>query len=115
MANLDVTKKPQIYHTLYLLNSSFAGIAGHIQTLHDSGVFRREYTRLFQSFAYELQAQINDETFELLALVEMDDLNRFGRVRDQWEKKLSDPDDVFRLAEKRRKELAKAGKKPPKV
>src|SRR5215472_979493 len=115
MANFDVTKKPQIYLTLYQLNSSFAAIVGHIKTLSDLGVYRREYVRLHQAFAHELQAQINDETFQILAGFEEDDLNRFGRVRDAWYKQFRDPNDVFRLAEERRKELAKLGKKPPKT
>jgi hypothetical protein len=114
MAEPDVTKKPRIYHTLYLLNSAFADIVGHIQTLRDNGVFRREYTRLYQSFAQELQAQINDEAFEILPMVELDDLNRFGRVRDAWERSLRDPNDVLLLAAERRKELAAQGKRSSK-
>jgi hypothetical protein len=114
MAALDVTQKPQIYHTLYLLNSAFAGVVGHIQTLHDNGVFRRDSTRLFQSFAQELQAQINDETFEILASIELEDLATFGKVRDAWEKSLRAPNDIFLLAAERRKELAEQRKKSKK-
>ena len=46
--------------------------------------------------------------------IETDDLNRFGKVRDARDKELRDPDDVFIHAEKRRRELAKKGKKQPK-
>jgi hypothetical protein len=112
MAGLDVTRKPQIYHTLYLLNSAFAEIVGYIQALQDNGVLRPKYTPLYQSYTQELQAQINDETFEILASLELDDVARFGKVRDARDKELRDPDDVFRLAAERRKELAKRGKKP---
>jgi hypothetical protein len=114
MAALDVTQKPQIYHTLYLINSAFAAIVGHIQTLHDNGVFRRNSTRLHQSFAQELQAQINDETFEILASVELNDVARFGKARDVWEKSLQAPNDIFLLAAERRKELAEQRKKSKK-
>ena len=114
MADLDVTQKPQIYHTLYLLKSAFAAIVGHIQTLHDNGVFRRNSTRLHQSFAQELQAQINDETFEILASVELNDVARFGKARDVWEKSLQAPNDIFLLAAERRKELAEQRKKSKK-
>jgi hypothetical protein len=114
MADPDVTKKPQIYHTLYLINSALAGVVGHIQTLHDNGVFRGEFTRLYQSFTQELQAQINDETFELLSAVEQHDGYRFGKARVRWEKSLRDPNDILLLAEEAKKELAKQREKTTK-
>lgn len=43
--------------------------------------------------------------------IESDDWNRYGKVRQEWEKGLRDPDDVFIHAEERRKELARRGKK----
>ena len=39
--------------------------------------------------------------------VEPDDHFRFGKVRQEWEKEIRNPDDVFLQAEERRKELAK--------
>ena len=111
MADSDVTKKPKIYHTLYLLNLSCARIVMHCQTLHDVGVLRRKFTRLYQAYAQELQAQINDDVLDIITSIEMDDLNSFGRIRDARDKELRDPDDVFIQAEERRKELAKQGKK----
>jgi hypothetical protein len=58
-----------------------------------------------------LQAEINEELLETLHQAELDDWNRFGKVREAWEKSIRDPDDVFIQAEERRKELAKRGKK----
>jgi hypothetical protein len=55
-----------------------------------------------------------NETFETLSLVELQDVNRLGIVRDTWDKELLDPDDVFRLAAERKKQLSKQGKKPRK-
>jgi hypothetical protein len=111
MADLDVTKKAEIYHILYQLNSSFEAIVGHCEMLQRIGVFRSKYTRMFQSFARELQAEFNEEFLESLYQIELDDWSRFGKVRQAWEKELADPDDVFIHAEERRKELAKQRKK----
>jgi hypothetical protein len=107
MAAPDVTQKPKIYHTLYLLNLSFARIVNHCQTLHDTGVLKPKFNRLYQAYAQELQAEINDEVLETVSSLEQDDLNRFGRIRDARDKELRDPDDVFIHAKERRKELAK--------
>jgi hypothetical protein len=105
------SSKAAIYHTLYLLNLSFARIVTHCQTLHDAGVLRRKFNRLYQAYAQELQAEINDETLQTVSSIETDDLNRFGRIRDARDKELRDPDDVFIHAEERRKEIAKQQRK----
>jgi hypothetical protein len=111
MADLDAAQKAQIYRTLYRLNLSFVRIVNCCRELEGSGVFRSKFTRLHQAFAQELQAQINEEVLSILLDIESDDLNRFGKVRDAWEKELRDPDDVFSHAEDRKKQLAKQGKK----
>jgi hypothetical protein len=111
MAALDVTKKLRIYHTLYRLNLSFAAIVTHCRTLEATRFFSSKTLRNFQGFTQELQAEINGELLESLHNAERDDWNRYGKVRQAWEKELKDPDDVFIHAEERRKELAKRGKK----
>jgi hypothetical protein len=111
LAALDVTKKVEIYHTLYQLNSSFAAIVGHCDTLQKIGVFKSTFTRLFQNFTQELQAEFNQEFLETLHQIELDDWYKFGKVRQAREKKLRDPDDVFIHAQERKKELATHRKK----
>ena len=111
MAGLDGTKKLRIYHTLYRLNLSFAAIVEHCRELEATRFFPSKSMRNFQGFAQELQAEINEELLETLHQAELDDWSRFGKVREAWEKKIRDPDDVFIHAEARRKELAKLGKK----
>ena len=103
--------KAELYRTLYLLNLSFGRIVAHRQTLHDTGVLKSKFNRLYQAYAQELQAEINDETLETVSSIETDDRNRFGRIRDARDKELRDPDDVFIHAEERRKQLAKQRKK----
>jgi hypothetical protein len=111
MADLDVTKKLHIYHTLYRLNFSFEAIVNHCRTLEATRFFPSKPLRNFQGFTQELQAEINEEILETLHQAELDDWNRFGKVREAREKEIRDPDDVFIHAEERRKELAKRRKK----
>jgi hypothetical protein len=113
MAALDAAQKAQIYRILYRLNFSFVRIVDSCRELHGTGVFRTKFTRLYQAFAQELQAEINEDVLEILHGIESDDLYRFGKVRDARDKELRDPDDVFIHAEERRKELARQRKKKP--
>ena len=111
MATPDVIQKEQIYETLSSLNMAFSGIVQHLQTLQKTGLFKSETTKLFPSFALELQAEFNQEFLEELHQLELDDWGRYGKAREKWEKHLRDPDDVFIHAEERRKELAKKKRK----
>jgi hypothetical protein len=111
MAIPDVNQKAEIYETLASLNLAFAGIVQHLRTLQETGLFRSKASKLLHSFTQELQAECNQEFLETLNAIELDDWNRFGKVRQKWEKYLRDPDDVFIHAEERTKELAKQRKK----
>jgi hypothetical protein len=110
--NLDVNQKAEIYRTLHELNAAFSAIVGHCDTLQQTGLFKPKSAKLFSNFAQELQAEINQDFLEDLHQLELDDWNRFGKVRDARDKELRDPDDVFIHAEERRKQLAKQRKKP---
>ena len=111
MAALEVTKKLHIYHTLYRLNLSFSNIVHQCRALQEAGSFTAKSSKLFQGYAQELQAEINQELLETMHQTELDDWGRFGKIRQAQEKHLRDPDDVFIQAEERRKELAKKHKK----
>ena len=111
MATIDVTQKSRIYHTLSELNTAFAAIVGHCETLQQTGLFKSKAAKLFSRFTQELQAEMNQEFLEDLHQLELVDWNRYGKVREKWEKFLNDPDDVFIHAEERRKELAKQRRK----
>ena len=111
MATFDVNKKLEIYHTLYRLNRSFTAIVMHCQELEGAKFFPAKSLRNFQGFTQELQAEMNQEFLEILHGTELEDWNRYGKVRQAREKELADPDDVFIKAEERRKELAKQKKK----
>jgi hypothetical protein len=111
MAAEEVTKKLLVYHTLYRLNLSFSSIVTRIRELHDAGVFNAHSTKLFQGYTQELQAEINQELLEIMHATELDDWNRFGKIREAEEKRIRDPDDVFIQAEERRRELQRKKQK----
>ena len=112
MAVPDVTEKAEIYETLSGLNTAFAGIVQHLQKLQRTTLFKPKSARLFSGLTQESQAEINQEFLEDLHQLELDDWNRFGKVRDARDKELRDPDDVLIQAEERKKQLAKQRKKP---
>jgi hypothetical protein len=111
MAALESTKKLQTYHILYRLNVSFSNIVHQCRALQEAGSFTAKSSKLFQGYAQELQAEINQELLETMHQTELDDWGRFGKIRQAEEKRLRDPDDVFIHAEERRKELAQKRKK----
>jgi hypothetical protein len=113
MAALEVTKKLLIYHTLYRLNVSFSNIVTHCRTLREAGVLTAKFTRLFQGFTQELQAEINDALLETIHKRELNDWAEFGKIRAAHEKRLRDPDDVLLDAEDRKRELRKKSKGKP--
>jgi hypothetical protein len=111
MAAIEVTKKLLIYHTLYRLNLSFSNIVTRCRSLQDAGVFAPKSAKLFQGYAQELQAEINQELLGTMHHNELADWGRFGKVRQTREKELRDPDDVFIHARERRKQIAKEREK----
>jgi hypothetical protein len=110
MAALEVTKKLHIYHTLYRLNLSFTNIVRHCRTLQEARAFTSKDAQLFQGYAQELQAEMNQELLDTMHATELDDWGRFGKIRQAEEKRLRDPDDVFILAKERKEELRKKRK-----
>ena len=113
MTERDASAKLRIYFTIYRLNLSFANIVAHCRVLGDSGILSPKFTRLYQSYVQELQAEINEDVMSTMDEIESRDQFRFGKVRLAREKELRDPDDVFIHAEERRRELARQGKQPP--
>jgi hypothetical protein len=107
MANLDSARKLRTYHIIYRLNLSFANIVAHCRLLQEGGLLNSKTARRYQSFVQELQAEINQSLTEIMESVESEDHFRFGKMRQEWEKEICDPDDIFLQAEERRKELAK--------
>jgi len=106
MANSDSVRKLRTYQIIYRMNLSFANIVAICSRLHKSGILTPKRARLYKSFAQELQADINENLMNTMQNVEFRDQARFGKIRQQWEKETSDPDDVFLQAEERQKQLS---------
>jgi len=100
MAVLEVTKKQHIYHTLYRLNLSFSAIVARCRKLQETGVFKSKDARLFQGLTQELQSEINEVLLGTMHDIELEDYNRFGKIRLAREKELRDSKDVLVRAEK---------------
>jgi hypothetical protein len=113
MPDRDAGAKLRIYRTIYRLSVSFANIVANCRALGEAGILTPKFTRLYQAYAQELQAEINEDVVDVMGEAELRDMHRFGKVRLAREKELRDPDDVFIHAEERRRELARQGKKPP--
>lgn len=111
MPEQEADAKLRVYRTLYLMNLSFANIVAHCRVLGESRILSPKFTRLYQAYAQELQAEINQDLVEILDGIEAHDMFRFGKVRSAREKELRDPDDVFIEAEARRQELTRQSKK----
>lgn len=113
MAALEVTKKLHVYHILYRLNLSFSNIVGHCHALQEAGSFTAKSSRIFQGYAQELQAEMNQELLETMHDAELADWARFGKVRQAREMELRDPNDVLLQAQERKKQIARKQKKKP--
>jgi hypothetical protein len=108
MAAIDVTKKLHLYHILYRLNLSFSNIVTHCRALQEAGSFTAKSSKLFQGYAQELQAEINQELLEKMHDAELEDWGRFGKIRQAEEKRRRDPADVLIHAEEyKRSQLRK--------
>jgi hypothetical protein len=103
------------YQTLFTLNQAFESVLADLQRLQRLPFFRPEFLREFQVMVEETRACINFELVETMHSREQDDWTRFGRLRQQWEKRYRDPNDVLieaeRLKEKLRKSAGKRGKR----
>jgi hypothetical protein len=93
MAAPDGTQKAAIYHILYQINAAFCAIVGHYQELRETGMLSAKFTRRYEGFTRELQAEFNQDFLLPLHGIELDDWARFGKVRQQWEKHLRGADD----------------------
>src|SRR6266852_2006923 len=108
-------QKLRAYETLFTLNQGFENVLADLQRLQRLPFFRPEFLREFQVMVEETRAGVNFELVEALHSREQDDWTRFGRLRQQWEKRYRDPNDVLIEAERLKKKIRKsAGKRSPK-
>jgi hypothetical protein len=107
-------EKAFVYETLAALNRHVKNVLGDLDRLRALGLFdskfRRESGRICQAMIEETRTWINFGLVEVLHEHEERDRARFGRIRDQWEKKFEDPQDILIEAERLRRQSG--GRKP---
>src|SRR5437899_3663307 len=104
-------QKLHAYQTLFTLNQAFENVLADLQRLQRLPFFRPEFLREFQVMVEETRACVNFELVESLHSREQDDWTRFGRLRQQWEKRYRDTKDVLIEAERPKKKLRKSSGK----
>jgi len=82
MPERDASAKLRIYFTIYRLNLSFANIVANCRALGESGILSPKFTRLYQSYAQELQAEINEDVMS--AMTRLSPTTSFGSAKRGW-------------------------------
>jgi hypothetical protein len=104
--------KLRLYEILYTLNQGFEQVLGQLQQLEKLG-FGHQQWKALRVIAEENRAEVNFELIERLAEREERDWTYFGRLRNEREKNLRDPQDVLieadRLGQRLKKRRAKRG------
>lgn len=103
--------KVQVYEALASVNGAFEQVLADFRHLQEFPFFRRDLLEHFQVVIEETRSRVNFEVAEVMNSREQNDWARFGRARQQWEKRYADPDDVLIEAEKRKRELRKSAAK----
>ena len=110
-ARLTSKERAEVYRRIFLLNRSFDSIVQRLNDLAQTRIFKARDIQEMRGLTQEVQLEINTTLLSPLDSLEHDDWGEFGKVRIAMEKRLRDPDDVFILAEERRKELARQRRK----
>jgi hypothetical protein len=105
------SQKLRIYQTLYSLNQAFEQVLADLQSFQEFPFLNRDFLRHFQVIIEETRCWANFEIAEVMHSREQHDWARFGRLRQRWEKRYADPNDVLIEAEKRKRALRKAAGK----
>jgi len=97
-------QKLRVYETLFRLNEDYERVLADLKNLEPFGI-RRKYINAFCVFVEEVRAFSNLEVVEAMQEREEDDWGHWGHLRDKWEKRFEDPNDVLIAAERRKKQL----------
>jgi hypothetical protein len=109
---MQPSQKLRVYETLHSLNQDFEQVLADLQTFQEFPFLSREFLRHFQVVIEETRCWANFEIAEVMYSREQHDWTKFGRLRQRWEKRYGDPNDVLIEAEKRKRELRQtAGKR----
>ena len=105
------SQKLRVYETLHSLNQDFERVLIDLKSFQEFPFLTRDFLRHFQIVIEETRCWVNFEIAEAMQSREQHDWARFGRLRQRWEKRYADPNDVLIEAKKRKRELRKAAGK----
>jgi hypothetical protein len=108
---MQPSQKLRVYESLHSLNQAFERVLTDLPSLQEFPFFRREFLKHFQVVIEETRCWANFEIAEVMHSREQHDWAKFGRLRQRWEKRYADPNDVLIEAQKRKRELRKAADK----
>src|SRR5436305_3701992 len=96
----------RVYRAIAEATSGFEKVTEQFHLLEQCNFCDADIVTAWLNSTRNLQAQVNSHLLEWLHSREMNNANYYDRLCYQWEKEISDPDDVLREAEYRRQELA---------
>ena len=96
----------RVYHAIAEVTSGFEKVTEQFHLLEQCNFCDADIVTSWLNSTRNLQAQVNSHLLEWLHSREMNNANYYDRLCYQWEKEISDPNDVLREAEYRRQELA---------
>ena len=96
----------RVYQAIAEATSGFEKVTEQFHLLEQCNFCDAEMVTAWLNSTRNLQAQVNSHVLEWLHSREMNNANYYDRLCYQWEKEISDPNDVLREAEYRRQELA---------
>jgi hypothetical protein len=101
-------QKLLVYETLHALNQDFENVLANLRRLQEFPFPSREFLKHFQIVVEETRAWANFAVVEVMHQREQDDRASFGSLRQRWEKRFADPNDVITEPKKRRQNLRQA-------
>ncbi len=102
--------KPDVFHSIHEINIDFGRLIHGLETLHTVPYFPHSKLTAWQNTLSRIQAETNLSLLEPIQYREQKNAVYFDRLCAQWERQISDPDDVLLEAEYRKQELAEEGK-----
>jgi len=107
------SQKLRVYETLHSLNQDFERVLTDLKSFQEFPFLSRDFLRHFQIVIEEIRSCANFEIADVMHSREQHDWARYGRLRQRWEKRYADPNDVLIEAEKRKRESRKAAAQAP--
>ena len=101
----SLATKPRAYEALHLLNRCFEATLLSLERLEGLGMFRLECLNEYKVILEHARAAANGELLDTLHDYEMDESARFDGMQRELEKQRRDLDDVFFLANDRKREI----------